>query len=211
LLQTAQGQVEADFVVLAGNVYLDQFSPQLAPQLAPRIMPVGTYIIASDSLGEARANALIRDRAAVCDTNFVLDYFRLSADHRVIFGGKVSYSTATPINLAEGMRQRMLAVFPQLTDVAVPYAWGGFVDITINRGPDFGRIDPNIYYLQGFSGHGLALTGLAGKLVAEAIAGQAGRFDLLSRIKHHPFPGGTALRTPALVLGMLYYRLRDYF
>lgn len=210
VLHTEQGQVECSFVILAGNVYLDQFAPGLAPELSTRIMPVGTYIIASDSLGEARANALIRYRAAVCDTNFVLDYFRLSADHRLIFGGKVSYSTATPLNLAQGMRQRMLAVFPQLADVAIPYAWGGFVDITINRGPDFGRISHNIYYLQGFSGHGLALTGLAGKLVAEAITGQAERFDLLARIKHHPFPGGKALRTPALVLGMLYYRLRDY-
>lgn len=210
VLHTAQGQVECHFVVLAGNVYLDQFGPQLAPKLSSRIMPVGTYIIASDSLGEARANALIRDRAAVCDTNFVLDYFRLSADHRLIFGGKVSYSTATPLNLAHSMRQRMLMVFPQLADVGVPYAWGGFVDITMNRGPDFGRIGPNIYYLQGFSGHGLALTGLAGQLVAEAIAGQAERFDLLARIRHQAFPGGKILRTPALVLGMLYYRLRDY-
>jgi gamma-glutamylputrescine oxidase len=105
----------------------------------------------------------------------------------------------------------MLAVFPQLADLAVPHAWGGFVDITMNRAPDFGRLSPNIYYLQGFSGHGLALTGLAGKLVAETIAGQAERFDLLGRIQHQAFPGGALMRTPALVLGMLYYRLRDLF
>lgn len=209
VLGTAQGKVNCEFAVLAGNVYLDQFGPQLAPELAPRIMPVGTYIIATDRMDKERADALIRHRAAVCDTNFVLDYFRLSSDHRVVFGGRVSYSTATPMNLVASMRKRMLAVFPQLADLAVPYAWGGFVDITINRGPDFGRLGNNIYYLQGFSGHGLALTGLAGKMVAEAVAGQAERFDLLTRILHQPFPGGAALRTPALVLGMLYYRLRD--
>ncbi len=208
-LHTAQGQVSCEFVVLAGNVYLNQFGPQLAPEIASRIMPVGTYVIATESLGQERAQALIRNRAAVCDTNFVLDYFRLSADHRVIFGGEVSYSTATPIHLVANMRRRMLAVFPQLADVAVPHVWGGFVDITINRAPDFGCLDKNVYYLQGFSGHGLALSGLAGKLVAQAVAGQAERFDLLSRISHHPFIGGAALRTPALVLGMLYYRLRD--
>ena len=93
--------------------------------------------------------------------------------------------------------------------MAVPYVWGGFVDITMNRGPDFGRLGKNIYYLQGFSGHGLALTGMAGKLVAESIAGQAERFDLLAKIKHHPFPGGKLMRTPALVLGMLYYQIKD--
>jgi gamma-glutamylputrescine oxidase len=211
VVTTASGDVACDFVVLAGNVYLDKYGAGLAPEIASRIMPVGTYIIATESMGQQRADALIRQRAAVCDTNFVLDYFRPTADHRMLFGGRVSYSTATPMNLAASMRQRMLAVFPQLADLAVPYAWGGFVDITMNRAPDFGRLSPNIYYLQGFSGHGLALTGLAGKLVAETIAGQAERFDLLGRIQHQTFPGGTLLRTPALVLGMLYYRLRDLF
>ena len=209
MVKTAQGQVSCAFVVLAGNVYLDQFGRAVAPQLRQRIMPVGTYIIATESMGQQRADALIKQRAAVCDTNFVLDYFRPTQDHRMLFGGRVSYSTATPMNLVASMRKRMLAVFPQLSDLQVPYAWGGFVDITMNRAPDFGRIAPNVYYLQGFSGHGLALTGLAGKLVAEAIAGQAERFDLLAKIKHHPFPGGNFLRTPALVLGMAYYRLRD--
>lgn len=206
---TASGRVNCSFVVLAGNVYLNEFGPQLAPEIKSRIMPVGTYIIATEAMQAARADALIRHRAAVCDTNFVLDYFRLSADSRMIFGGRVSYSTATPLNLVASMRRRMLAVFPQLHDLKVPHAWGGFVDITMNRGPDFGRVENNIYYLQGFSGHGLALTGLAGKLVAEAVAGHAERFDVLAKIRHRPFPGGAALRTPALVLGMLYYRLRD--
>ena len=209
LVKTAQGQISCDFVVLAGNVYLDQFGVNIAPQLATRIMPVGTYIITSDVIGKERCDSLIAQRAAVCDTNFVLDYFRPTQDHRMLFGGRVSYSTATPMNLVASMRKRMLAVFPQLSDVSVPYAWGGFVDITMNRAPDFGRVAKNVYYLQGFSGHGLALTGMAGKLVAEAIAGQAERFDVLARLKHYPFPGGKLLRTPALVLGMAYYRLLD--
>jgi gamma-glutamylputrescine oxidase len=158
-----------------------------------------------------RADALIRQRAAVSDTNHILDYFRLTADHRLLFGAGESYNAATPRNLAGKIRQRMLTVFPQLADLSVPYVWGGFVDMTMNRAPDFGRLGKNIYYLQGFSGHGVVLAGMAGKLVAETIAGQAERFDLLARIKHHPFPGGALLRTPALVLAMLYYRLRDLF
>ncbi len=209
LVKTAQGEVVCDFVVLAGNVYLDAFGKAVAPELNTRIMPVGTYIIATEAMGKERADALIRQRSAACDTNFVLDYFRTTADHRMLFGGRVSYSSATPVNLIASMRKRMLTVFPQLSDLAVPYVWGGFVDITMNRGPDFGRLGKNIYYLQGFSGHGLALTGMAGKLVAESIAGQAERFDLLAKIKHHPFPGGPLMRTPALVLGMLYYQLKD--
>jgi gamma-glutamylputrescine oxidase len=206
---TVGGEVGCDFVVLAGNVYLPEFGPQVAPSLAARIMPVGTYIVATEPMDAQRCTELIRHRAAVCDTNFVLDYFRPTADHRMLFGGRVSYSAQTPNNLVGSMRQRMLKVFPQLADLAIPYAWGGFVDISMNRAPDFGRIGSNIYYLQGFSGHGLALTGLAGKLVAEAVAGQAERFDLLARLRHHPFPGGELLRTPALVLGMLYYQIRD--
>ena len=210
VVKTTKGEVDCRFVVLAGNVYLGEYSRTVAPEVMSRIMPVGTYIIATEPMAEARADALIRHRAAVSDTNFVLDYFRLTADHRLLFGGGDAYSAVTPRNLADRMQRQMLAVFPQLADLSVQYAWGGFVDITMNHAPDFGRLGKNIYYLQGFSGHGLALTGMAGKLVAEAIAGQAERFDLLSRIKHHRFPGGALMRTPALVLGMLYYRLRDW-
>lgn len=209
LVKTACGQVECDYVVLAGNVYIGEFAKELAPELPPRVMPVGTYITATEPMEKARADALIRHRAAVCDTNFVLDYFRLTMDNRMLFGGRVSYSTATPPDLAGSMKKRMLAVFPQLADVPMAYTWGGFVDITMNRAPDFGRIGGNIYYLQGFSGHGLVLTGMAGKLAAEAIAGQAERFDLIARLKHLPFPGGATMRTPALVLGMLYYQIKD--
>lgn len=151
----------------------------------------------------------MRENVAVTDINFVLDYFRQSADHRLLFGGRVSYSGLDAFNTRSATRKRMLKVFPQLADVEIEYAWGGYVDITMNRAPDFGRLAPNVYYLQGFSGHGIALTGIAGKLVADAIAGHAERFDLFSKIRHHDFPGGKLLRMPALVLAMLWYRMRD--
>jgi gamma-glutamylputrescine oxidase len=184
----------------------------LAPEIAPRIMPVGTYIVASAPVDPELLRSLIPSRSAVCDTNFVLDYFRPTRDHRMLYGGRVSYSTTTPRDLATSMQKRMARTFPQLKGTALDYAWGGFVDISMSRAPDFGRLAGparNVYYLQGFSGHGLALTGLAGKLVAEAIAGHAERFDTFARIRHHNFPGGRLLRTPALVLGMAYYQLRD--
>ncbi len=204
-VQTTAGEVRARQLVLCGNVYLGA----LAPTLAAKIMAVATYIVATEPLGAERARALISNNAAVSDMNWVLDYFRRSADHRLLFGGRVNYSGLSSFDAPSATRARMLAVFPQLRDVRIEYAWGGEVDITLNRAPHFGRLAPNVYFLQGFSGHGIALTGIAGKLVAEAIVGTAGRFDVFARIPHRNFPGGTALRRPALVLAMLYYRLRD--
>jgi gamma-glutamylputrescine oxidase len=204
-IATPRGEVRARQLVLCGNVYLGD----TAPQLAHKIMGVATYIVATEPLGAARARALIASNAAVCDMNWVLDYFRRSADHRLLFGGRVNYSGLSSFDAPAATRARMLRVFPQLADVRVEYAWGGEVDITLNRAPHFGRLAPNVYFLQGFSGHGMALTGIAGKLVAEAIAGTAGRFDVFARIPHANFPGGAALRRPALVLAMLYYRLKD--
>ena len=215
-LQTAAGEVRAERVLLAGNVYLEG----LVPELARRIMPVGTYIGCTEVLDRPLADSLIPSRAAVCDSNFVLDYFRTTHDHRMLYGGRVSYSTRTPRDLTAAMHARMVKTFPQLAGAAMEYAWGGFVDISMNRAPDFGRLPHptgaagngaagNIYYLQGFSGHGLALTGLAGRLVAEAMAGDAQRFDVFARLRHRNFPGGRLLRTPALVLGMAACRLRD--
>jgi gamma-glutamylputrescine oxidase len=205
VVATDAGSVSAPFVVMCCNAY----ATDLAPSLRDRIMPVGTYIIATESLGEERIRALMRENIAVTDVNFVLDYFRRSADHRLLFGGRVSYSGRDAFNTARATRKRMLDVFPQLTDVRIDFAWGGYVDITMSRAPDFGRLATNIYYLQGFSGHGIALTGIAGKLVADAIAGQAGRFDVFTKLQHRTFPGGPLLRTPALMLAMLWYRLRD--
>lgn len=208
-LDTEKGSVKAKFVVLAGNMYLPEIAPKLAPKLAKKIMPVGTYIIGTEPIDASLVAQLIPTKSAVCDTNFVLDYFRFSKDNRMIYGGRVSYSAMTPPNLTQTMQARMAETFPQLKNTKVEYTWGGFVDITMNRAPDFGRIAPNIYYLQGFSGHGVALTGLAGKLVAEAISGHAERLDVFAKIPHHDFFGGKLLRTPALVLGMAWYQLRD--
>ncbi len=204
-LGTASGTVSARQVLLAGNVYLGG----IAPQIEPRIMPAGTYIACSEPLDPALVDRLIPSRAAVCDTNFVLDYFRPTNDQRMLYGGRVSYSTSTPRDLRESMRQRMVRTFPQLGQVKIDHAWGGFVDISMNRAPDFGRLGDNLYYLQGFSGHGLALTGLAGRVVAEAMSGDASRFDVFARLRHRPFPGGRWLRMPSLVLAMAWYRLRD--
>lgn len=204
-LVTTGGTLRCGQIVFAGNAQLGR----AAPPLARRIMPVGTYIVATEPLGESAARALLPHNAAVTDINWVLDYFRRSADHRLLFGGRVSYSGLDPFDTAEATRRRMVRVFPQLGEVRITHAWGGYVDITLNRAPDFGRLEPDVYYLQGFSGHGIALTGMAGKLVAEAIAGDSSRFDVFARIPHRAFPGGALLRRPALVLAMLYYRLRD--
>ena len=213
-LRSSKGKVSAKYVVLAGNVYLSEIAPQLAPKIAKRIMPVGTYIIATEPIDTKLAKQLMPTNAAVCDTNFDLDYFRLSAPTqiegpRMIYGGRISYSTLTPPKITYQLQAHMLATFPQLKNTNIEYTWGGFVDISMNRAPDFGRLAPNIYYLQGFSGHGVALTGLAGKLIAEAISGQSQRLDTFNSIKHHDFPGGKLLRTPALILGMAWYQLRD--
>jgi gamma-glutamylputrescine oxidase len=204
-VQTPGGEVRARFLVLCGNVYLGD----IARQLASKIMAVATYIVATEPLGPERAQQLISNNAAVSDMNWVLDYFRRSADHRLLFGGRVNYSGLKSFDAPGATRARMLRVFPQLQEVRIDYAWGGHVDITLNRAPHFGRLAPNVYFLQGFSGHGIALTGIAGKLVAEAISGTAARFDVFARIPHANFPGGAAMRRPALVLAMLWYRLRD--
>jgi gamma-glutamylputrescine oxidase len=204
-VRTPNGEVRCRQLVLCGNVDLGA----TAPQLQSRIMAVGTCIVASEPLGAERARALIRNNAAVADMNWVLDYFRLSADHRLLFGGRVTYAGFDPDRIAAATRDRMTLVFPQLRDVKVEFAWGGHVDITRNRAPDFGRLNPDVYYLQGFSGHGIALAGMAGKLVSEAVAGDASRFDVFARIPHGAFPGGQALRRPALVLAMMYYRIKD--
>ena len=201
---TATGTISAAQVVVACNGYLGH----LIPRLDAKVMPVASYVVATAPLGEERAKSLIRDNDAVGDVNFVTDYFRLTADHRLLFGGRCSYSGIDPSDLAANMRPRVLRVFPQLSDVAIDFAWGGHIGITYNRLPDAGRIGSNIYYAQGYSGQGVALSGMFGKLMAEAIGGDAGRFDVFTKIPHAPFPGGP-LRRAALTVGMLYYRLRD--
>jgi len=205
LVRTAHGAVRCRSIALCGNAWLGPF----APTLARKIIGVGTYIVATEPLGAERAAALITNNAAVTDINWVIDYFRRSSDHRLLFGGRVSYSGIDPLGTRRATRARMLKVFPQLADTRIDFAWGGLVDITLNRAPHFGRLEPDVYFVQGFSGHGIALTGIAGKLLAETISGTHDRFDVFARIKHRDFPGGPALRRPALVLAMLWYRLRD--
>ena len=205
LIKTAEGEVRCGEAVLAGNAYLE-----IAPKLRARIMPVGTYIGATAPLGEETAENIIAARRAVCDMNFVLDYFRCSADHRLLFGGRVSYSNNQyPKNLPKAIRRRMTAVFPQIADSPLEYVWGGSLAITLNRFPDIGRRGRAVYYAQGFSGHGLALSGFAGKVLADAITGDSEKLDVFGRIRHANFPGGERIRMPLLVLGMLYYRMRD--
>jgi gamma-glutamylputrescine oxidase len=205
IVRTPRGEVRCRQLVLCGNAYLGS----LAPALARRILGVGTYIIATRPLEAEQARSLLPSGAAVADVNWILDYFRPSADRRILFGGRVSYSAFQPPHLAESMRRRMARIFPELSAVEVEYAWGGYLDITRSRAPDFGRLSPNVYYLQGFSGHGMSLTVLAGRLAAEAVAGTAERFDVFARLPHRDFPGGPLLRRPSLVLAMLYYRLKD--
>jgi gamma-glutamylputrescine oxidase len=204
-VRTAAGRIKARYVLLGCNAYLGG----LEPRIAGKIMPISNYIVATEPLGKAGGRALIRDDAAVCDTKFVVDYFRLSADTRLLFGGGETYSRDQPRDIASFVRPHMLRVFPQLANKRIDFAWGGELAITMNRLPHLGRLPGDIYFAHGYSGQGVALASLAGKLMAEAIAGTAERFDVFAGIAHRGFPGGTLLRRPASVLGMLWYALRD--
>lgn len=203
--QTAGGRVRARYLLLAGNAYLGG----LVPAIRGKITPVATYLLATEPLGANRARALIPGDLAVADANVVVNYYRRSADHRLLFGGGASYSGLDRPDLARALRRAMLRVFPQLADAEIAYCWGGHVAITMDRTPHFGRLAPNVFFAQGYSGQGVALAGLGGRLMAEAVAGTAERFDVFARLPHRTFPGGPMLRRPALVLAMLYYRLRD--
>ena len=205
VVETDGGRIRCDGVVYACNAYLDR----LHPGLRRLIMPVGTYIIATEPLGEQVAGDLIPGGAAVADTNFVLDYYRLSADTRLLFGGRVSYSTLEPIRLKESLKRRMLRVFPQLAGTRVEYSWGGFVAITRNRAPHIGCLPGNAFHAQGYSGQGMALAGYAGSLLADAVMGERDKLACFERIPHKAFPGGPIMRKPALVAAMAYHRLLD--
>ena len=204
-VSTPYGVVEAAWVVLAGNAYLGR----LEPRIESGIMPIVNHVLATEPLGEVRARSLIRSGACVHSTKFVVDYYRCSADHRLLFGGGETYSDRPLHDPKAFVRRYMLRVFPQLADVRIDYAWSGSLAITMNRLPHVGRLAPNGFFAHGFSGHGVALTQIAGKLIAEAVAGTAERFDVLAGLPHRAFPGGACLRHPLLVLGMLYYVLRD--
>ncbi|WP_163833180.1 NAD(P)/FAD-dependent oxidoreductase [Spartinivicinus ruber] len=206
-VKTPYGQIQAKSVVVGCNAYLGQ----LLPQLAGKVLPAGSYIIASEPLPASLAQQLLPQDMAVSDQRVALDYFRLSADKRLLFGGLCHYSGQHPHNIIQALRPNMLKVFPQLSEVSIDYQWGGYIGIGANRMPQLGTLDQNIYYAQAYSGHGLNATHMMGRLIAEAISGQLERFDVFAKIKHITFPGGPLLRSPILALGMLYYRFKDCF
>lgn len=207
-VHTAQGVVRAASLVLGCNAYLNG----LNNNLGGKVLPAGSYVIATEPLSEAEARAIIPQNMALCDQRVALDYYRLSADRRLLFGGACHYSGRDPADIAGYMRPKMLAVFPHLHDARIDYQWGGMIGIGANRLPQIGRLkeQPNVYYAQAYSGHGVNATHLAGKLLAEAIAGQASSgFDLFAKVPHMTFPGGKHLRSPLLALGMAWHRLKE--
>ena len=205
VVRTARGNVQAKQVVVACNAYLEK----LEPRLAGRIMPINNFVIATAPLAEPRA--LIRDGVCVQDTRFDVNYFRLSADGRLLFGGGENYRRRFPRDIAAFVRPYLLRIFPQLAATPVDFAWGGALAVTLSRLPHLGRLAPNVLFAQGFSGHGVPTATLAGKLIAGAIAGDATGFERFASLPVRPFPGGTLLRWPGLVAGMLWYGLRDRF
>jgi gamma-glutamylputrescine oxidase len=200
-VQTRQGHVEAAHVLVAANGYLGG----LVPQVAAKVMPINNFIIATDPLPQG--TVLTRD-VGVADSKFVINYFRLAQDGRLLFGGGESYGYRFP-DIIRTVRKPMLEVFPQLREARIAYAWGGTLAITMTRLPCFARLAPNVLSCSGYSGHGVALATLAGQIMAETLAGQSERFDVMARAKLPSFPGGPALRSPLLVLAMTWYALRD--
>jgi gamma-glutamylputrescine oxidase len=201
----AAGYVDCDHLILACNGYLGKLEPRVAGQ----IMPINNYMIATEPLDQALARRLIRDDTSMSDTRFVINYWKLSADRRLLFGGGESYRSRFPRDIRAFVRPYMLGIYPELASTRIDYGWGGTLAITMNRMPAFGRVSPRVFHAHGYSGHGVPIATLAGKLLAEAIAGTAERFDVMASVPSPTFPGGTLLRWPGLVLGMMYYSLRD--
>lgn len=207
-VRCAGGTVCAASLVLACNAHLEE----LEPRLSGKVLPAGSYIIATEPLSVAQANQLIPQNLALCDQKVGLDYYRLSADRRLLFGGACHYSGRDPKDIAAYMQPKMLKVFPQLADTAIAFQWGGRIGITANRFPQVGRLKqyPNVFYAQGYSGHGLNVTHWCARLLAEGIhAGHSQGLDIFSQVPHMTFPGGKALRSPLLALGMAWHRLRE--
>lgn len=204
-VHTEKGFVECDFVVLAGNAYhtLEQ------RKLGGVVFPAGSYIIATEPLSDDLAHEINPLNMAVSDPNYVLDYFRPSADKRMLFGGRCNYSGRDPISIKKTMLPRMIKIFPQLKDVKIEYEWGGKIAIVINRIPHIGRIDNNIFYAQGYSGHGVNVTHLTGQILADAVSGTFERFDVFERAKHFRIPGSQFFGNQIVALGMIFYRLMD--
>lgn len=204
-ITTDTAQITADYVVLGCNGYLGN----LERKTAARVMPINNFILATEPMSPEAAAQLIRNNYAVADSKFVVNYFRFSEDHRLLFGGSESYGYRFPKDIAAKVRKPMLQIFPQLKDTRIDYAWGGTLGITMNRMPDFRRLQGHILSASGYSGHGVAMATLGGKMAADAIRGQAEQFDLMADVPTQKFPGGVALRLPLLVTAMLWYSLRD--
>ena len=202
---TENGAIRARFALLACNGY----AGGLDAGVEARVMPINNFIIATEPLSDERAKSLIGNGAAVADSRNVVNYFRLSSDNRLLFGGGETYRYRFPADIRAFVRKPMLRVYPQLADIAIDYGWGGTLGITVNRMPDLVKIAPNILSASGYSGHGVGAATLCGKLMAEAITGTASRFDLMASVPGTHFPGGTALRAPLLALAMFYYALLD--
>ncbi|MHA1109245.1 MAG: NAD(P)/FAD-dependent oxidoreductase, partial [Alphaproteobacteria bacterium] len=204
-VRTENGYVEADTVVIAGNAY-----HALEPRhLSGLTFPAGSYIIGTEPLSDEIVNSINPLDLAVCDLNEVVDYFRLSADKRLLFGGRCNYSGREPKSIRASIYPRMVKIYPQLKGVRIDYEWGGKIGIVLNRIPLMGRIGKNVYYAQGYSGHGVNATHLFGEILAEAITGTMERFDLFEKTRHHRIPLGQWFGNQAIALGMLYYRMRD--
>jgi len=202
---TADGRVEANAIVLAGTM-----DPRFQTGLLNGLLfPTGSYIVATEPLAEPLARDISPRDLAAADSNVVLDYFRLSADRRLLFGGRCNYTNRDPPDIRASLRPRVAAVFPQLKDVRLDFAWGGRIDIVLTRVPFIGRVAPNVYAMQGYCGHGVNATHIAGAIVAEAIGGTFGRMDVFERIRQIRLPVGQLLGNQLLAAGMLYYRLRD--
>ncbi|MEO1042019.1 MAG: FAD-binding oxidoreductase [Pseudomonadota bacterium] len=208
-VHTADGQIKAKSVVLCGNAYLSKIAPKLAPKLNPFILPASSYIIATEPLSQEMAQSVMPKNYATCDQRTALDYFRLSADNRMLFGGVSNYNATAPRSVTGTLRKKMLAVFPQLADAKIDYHWGGFMGIGINRIPQLGRMADSVFYIQAYGGHGVAPTHMAGRIVAEAIADETDRFDMMAKVNHMPFPGVGLLRQYMYAVGMSYYKFRD--
>ncbi|QIW15081.1 oxidoreductase [Pasteurellaceae bacterium RH1A] len=206
-VKTDKGSVRAENVVLATNAYIDALPKSIHRGIARKILPVESFIIATEPLDQATADSVINNGMSVCDNNLFLDYYRLSADNRLLFGS----DSSTNVDMVAQMRANMLKVFPQLEAVKIDYGWAGPIDMTINSTPHFGRIQPNIYFAQGFSGHGVALTGLAGRIMAEAIGGNDERLRVFEKLKVPGIYGGKWVKKSAMAIGKQYYRYLDRY
>ena len=204
-VHTEKGIVRADYVVVCGNAYLGN----LIPYLDNRVLPSTSCIVATEPLNEQQLEQSLPRDVAVCDSRTALDYYRLSADKRMLFGGLSNYTGLEPANVTEIMRAKMINVFPALKNVSIEYKWSGQMAMSIRRIPQMGRLQGNVLYIGGYSGHGLAPTHMMGRIIAEAIDGNTESFDIMSKIFHYPWPGGKLLRRPAMAAGMMFYKLMD--